>query len=200
MRKFKYQETILSTINSFYNSVQAVIDTGEKQTRPLYCLNSVRQGCPLSVPLFLIYIEPLLRMLKNRIKGIKSFRTEAKVAGFVYDITVYLKDYADIHTTGGTISQFCRWSGAKLNGSKTKIMQLGEWKGDTRWRIPWVQKAMELNILGITFEKRIESKISRRWNKAAQVIVGKCKDYTPRTLTLHQRANLIKAHILPPLL
>ena len=63
MRKFKYPETFIATISSLYNGVQAVIDTGEKQTRPLNCLNSVRQGCPLSVPLFLICIEPLL---KNR--------------------------------------------------------------------------------------------------------------------------------------
>lgn len=193
--KLGFPPNFTAMLKGLYVDVQAVIDVGEAQTKPIKCENSVRQGCPLSVPLYLIYIEPLLRMLKKRLRGIDSFKASAKTAGFVDDVTLFLKNNVDIHAAGGTIEQFCRWTGARLNRKKTNIMFLGTWRAKPR-SIPWAQEAKELNILGITFQQTIEETVKKQWAKTHQLTVSKYKDYSTRTLTIHQKARLIKTHVL----
>lgn len=195
MAKLGIPESFVRMLQILYEDVQAVVDTGVKSTRVIKCSSSIRQGCPLSVPLFLVYIDPLLKMLSNRIQGIETFRSTAKVAGFIDDITVFIQDNKDIHTTGGTIAQFCRWSGAMLNRSKSKLTPIGAW-AEKQIKIPWAQLSKEIKVLGVTFQPLMGQTIKREWARIYQETVGVLRGYSTRCLTIHQKAVLLKTHVL----
>jgi len=54
--------------------------------------SSIRQGSPLSMLLFTLYLNPLLHALHDHLSGIKigQDNTTVAVAGYVDDVTVFL--------------------------------------------------------------------------------------------------------------
>ena len=81
-----YSITVLSPMNG-NTPVGDITDVG-----------SLRQGCPLSVHLFAIFIEPLLVALTNNLEGILLHGHKVAVRGFVDDTAVFVKTDKDITT------------------------------------------------------------------------------------------------------
>ena len=52
-------------------------------------IQSVRQGCPLSMHLFVLYVEPLLVRLSHVLQGIGVFDQKLTVRAFVDDVTLF---------------------------------------------------------------------------------------------------------------
>ena len=88
---------------------------------------SVRQGCPLSIHLFALYIEPLLVRLSNTISGVELHGENVKVRAFVDDLTICVSSHEDILKACQTIEEFCVWTNARINKNKTKLLGLGGW-------------------------------------------------------------------------
>jgi hypothetical protein len=59
--------------------------------------SSIRQGCPLSMLLFALCLNPLLQALEEGLSGIKVGRDNTKVALAAYadDVTVFLSSTVD---------------------------------------------------------------------------------------------------------
>ena len=79
-----YSITVLSPMNG-NTPVGDITDVG-----------SLRGGCPLSVHLFAIFIEPLLVALTNNLEGILLHGHKVAVRGFVDDTAVFVKTDKDI--------------------------------------------------------------------------------------------------------
>ena len=71
---------------------------------------SVRQGCPLSVHLFGLYIEPLLVCLAKGIDGIEHYGKRIKVRAYVDDLVVLVSSIKDIRRACEIILEFCAWT------------------------------------------------------------------------------------------
>ena len=114
---------------------------------PISVLFSVRQGCPIAMLLFIVYIKPLLLQLCKIVSGY-SLRVPILHSGSFNDqIAVKEKqelfvDYSEINVTNDSefwavdemVCCFEQVSGAILNrSSKSKVMGLGCWKGQTKW-------------------------------------------------------------------
>jgi hypothetical protein len=89
-------------------------------------LDSVRQGCPLSMHLFVIYIEPLLTRLSQVINGINLFGTNVTVRAMVDDVAIFVSSDRDITNAGDVLDQFCNWAKARMRKQKTKILGFGK--------------------------------------------------------------------------
>ncbi len=87
----------------------------------------MRQGCPLSIHLFAIYIEPLLVRLTNTLGGINLHGERVKDRAYVNDLTVSVSSNTDILRACGAIEEFCTWTHARINKAKTKLLGLGHW-------------------------------------------------------------------------
>lgn len=84
-------------------------------------IQSVRQGCPLSIHLFILYIKLLLVL-----QGIRVFDQKLTVRTFVDDVTIFLSSDRDVVKAGEVLDLFCQWTEARMNKKKTKALE--KWK------------------------------------------------------------------------
>ena len=89
-------------------------------------IQSVRQGCPLSIHLFILYIKLLLVRLAHVLQGIRVFDQKLTVRTFVDDVTIFLSSDRDVVKTGEVLDLFCQWTEARMNKKKTKALE--KWK------------------------------------------------------------------------
>jgi len=113
--KTLYSITELCPLNG--NDIVGTVDNAQ----------SVRQGCPLSVHLFALYIEPLLVCLSRGIDGIDHYGKRIKVRAYVDDLVVFVSSMKDVRRACEIILEFCAWTNARINKGKTKLLGLGTW-------------------------------------------------------------------------
>ncbi len=93
--KTLYSITELCPLNG--NGIVGTVDNAQ----------SVRQGCPLSVHLFALYIEPLLVCLSRGIDGIEHYGKRNKVRAYVDDLVVFVSSMKDVRRACEIILEFC---------------------------------------------------------------------------------------------
>jgi hypothetical protein len=98
---------------------------------PIKC--STRQGCPLSMLLFTLCLDPLLRKLDEDLNDHRPARSSGRPAVVAYadDFTVILRSQRDIRVVQAPVNQYEAATGAMLNLSKSKAMALGTWETTT---------------------------------------------------------------------
>ena len=90
----------------------------------------VRQGCPLSVYLFLICVEIMGCMVRENkdISGLVINNNEHKLKQFADDCICTLKSEFSVHNLITMINLFSNVSGLKLNLEKSLLFYLGPWR------------------------------------------------------------------------
>ena len=78
------------------------------------CTNSIRQGCPLSMHLFVIYLEPLIAKLENIFWGLKVGTKRLKLRAYVDDLTILATSDKEIELMGKVVDSFCVSFGASI--------------------------------------------------------------------------------------
>ena len=198
-----YPHELTTRLESLYVGTTSVISYGVgRQTAPIPCLSSIRQGCPLSVTLFIIYIDPLLCAISNGIEGIRGVPRPVKLAGLVDDVTAFATTAEDLNTIGDVAKRFCQWTGAQLNNQKTKVLVLGPRQPDACLRrenapqVSWATDAAEVRLLGINFNADYEELSTLNWTTILNRMTCALAASNTRNLSLHQRVRFINQHIL----
>ena len=127
MLKMGFQKTFIDIIMIFYiDRISRCLVNGDL-TNVFRVERGVRQGCPLSMLLFIISQEPLYASIENSIKILpfKTPNTNMKINGYADDTNLVLADDQSIIEAFRLIKDFADASGAKLNVNKTKIFGMG---------------------------------------------------------------------------
>ena len=127
MAAMGYPIQFVDWLKTLYSITQLCPLNGSAIVGTIDDAQSVRQGCPLSIHLFAIYVEPLLMRLSRSIVGFDLLGEQVKVRAFVDDLTVFVSSRADILRACGIIEEFCAWTNARINKAKTKLLGLGNW-------------------------------------------------------------------------
>ena len=190
-------------------------------TKPIDLLMSVRQGDPMAMLLFLIYMEPLLMMIRRSIKGThfmgeRSHDTSKQMEGrlpmgemcvptkdeaYVDDCNLLIQDENDLLVVDTIFRNFEDLSGAILNRDcKTKIMGLGEWRGKEKWKLDWIKVESSLKIFGITFHPTYDEILEDNWRLAKEGFVKCLNAWKTRSLeSIFQKVEVLKTYALPKL-
>jgi hypothetical protein len=120
---------------------------------PINC--SIRQGCPLSMLLFALCLDPFLRKLDETLKGHRTANHSRRqiVIAYADDVTIILQSPQEVPLVQEAIRVYEAASSASLNLQKSKAMALGSW--NTTNTVMGLDYQNELRILGIRFATTI---------------------------------------------
>ncbi|GBG78679.1 hypothetical protein CBR_g27902 [Chara braunii] len=146
-------EVFVKAVQSVLQSTEARIQENGFFSAPLRVTRSVRQGCPLSPALYILYVEHLHEMIKRNVE-IKGFVLptggEVKSNVFADDTAaVSLATQQSVSALRKEMAGFEKFAGAKLNWNKSvavvPVTVEGDMFQDMRTQDPGVQ----LSYLGI---------------------------------------------------
>ena len=119
----------IKTVKALYQNAHTQVAINGILSKPFKVTHGVRQGDPLSCPLFDLAIEPLACKLRNdpEVHGLTIPGLDKKLVInlFADDTTLYLSDKDRFDTIEPKLRAWCEASGAKFNIKKTEIIPLG---------------------------------------------------------------------------
>ena len=153
MRAFGIGEEFISWVSRIYSNATSVVNINGFFTSPIPLKRGVRQGCPLSLHLYVMVIEVLaiqLRLNPN-IVGFTIHGEKIVSVHYVDDATIVIKQNRCFKEVIKELSNYEEASGAKVNYDKTKGLWTGSWKRrrTSPIDITWTSKNVE--NLGVFF-------------------------------------------------
>ena len=188
-------------------------------SKPVNILISIRQGDPLAMVLFIIFIEPLLMQIKMKARGLSVLGLrenqygwelyrggghvvmEQNELGYVDDINVVLGDPEDMLTIDEVFRKFEKMSGALLNRSeKTKCLGLGKFEGRKRWPLPWIKVESSIKVFGVRHFSTYKKTIDANWSEVLKNFSTCLMSWNTRVLnSVFQRTSVLNIFALPRL-
>ena len=163
-------------------------------TEPVKLLFSFRQGDPISMLLYLIYIEPLLVKLGKSLHGIKFPDFTEIDDDYCDDIEIMIENDQDLIIADEIFRMFESFAGAVLNRShKSRIMGLGCNEGRQDWPLAWLKVEESLKIFGIIIYPNYLKTVEENWKILLKKFRDKLFSWNLRSLdTFQQRVDVVR--------
>ncbi len=164
-------------------------------------LFSIRQGDPIAMPLYTIYMEPLLVNLEDVCKGIRIGDCTELDEPYADDVEVLVDDDSDFEKVNTVFEKFENLSGAVLSRSeKSKVMGFGCWKDRDVWPLPWLKCVKQLKVYGFDILPSYTEMLEENWKVAVQNVRKAVMSFDLRSLnTINQRVDVLNIFVLPKL-
>ena len=154
---------------------------------------SVRQGCPLSMLLFVICSEPFLNLIQsnNQINGYKlPGGTRLKCSAYADDTSYIISSENEIQEIVEGYEKFRKAAGAKINLEKTEILKIG--KPKIRLSEKWKKYEKEkIKYLGVWISEGNMTELNTE--EVLKKIKKKIGFWKSRKLSLWGRVHVTKA-------
>ena len=130
LEKCGFGQGFISWVKCCYKDIVSCVMNNGYSSNWFQLSRGVRQGCSLSVYLFLLCAEIMACMVRenNDIVGLMVNNNEHKLKQFADDCTCTLKNEVSVHCLILTINVFSHISGLKLNLEKSLLFYLGPWR------------------------------------------------------------------------
>ena len=105
MHAHAFSESFLRRIMLLYDKATSEILVNGFRTRQIPIKRSVRQGCPLSMTLYALCLNPLIKTIDKNISGIRigNNQTRRAIVAYADDVTIFLTRVEDIPKLEGTL-------------------------------------------------------------------------------------------------
>ena len=117
MTKLGFPKLIINWLMILYTNITSSCIINGNITKEFNIERGVRQGCPLSMLVYVLFQEPLyLAIQQNRkILAIETPDKESKTMGYADDTTICIRDDESLVETFKVINGFVRASNSKIN-------------------------------------------------------------------------------------
>jgi len=189
-------------IKILYKDIGAFIEINGALTETVSVERGIRQGCPVSMLLFVLQAEPLLAAVRQNqsIRGCQvpliQGTIDLKVLSYADDNTFLLRDPASLEALTHQLERFCRASGAKINEDKTEVVPLGKIPNCQKDLIPKSLLKKQVKVLGVYIGKDSHKK---NWKEAFQNISAKMASCEKKHLNLFDRVRYVNTYVLSKL-
>ena len=158
----------------------------------------VRQGCPLSVYLFLLVVELLAIQIRqnNEIKGIQLSASEIVISQLADDTSIFLKDPRYIASLLRILTKFAICSGLKTNVEKTKVHNLGQTNIEANELEGMTLEQGPIKLLGITLTNSEKESIEENFLPKLKVMKNLLNQWSQRSLSLKGKITVINSLII----
>ena len=137
---------------------------------PIPVLSGVRQGDPMSCPLFVAVIESLATYItqNERIPGVRS--NVVKTTMYADDTTIIVSSPDKAKEVIKTLTLYGRASGAKVNWNKTMLLLVGSIPKFSITGVQSVDEEHPYKHLGIPVGVKLESALRDHWSCMVQKV------------------------------
>ena len=148
LKALNLPDNFIDWVKIMYTDIYSNIEINGTTTQDIKISRSVRQGCPLSMLLFILTAEGLAEKIRANpeIKGYNiTPNIEKKIAAYTDDTTLILTTKKSIDESLKMIEEYCNASGALTNIEKTEAIILGPWKlKDLREILSWIKDRVKI--------------------------------------------------------
>jgi hypothetical protein len=158
--------------------------------------SSVKQGLPISTLLFASCVDLLLRILDQKLTGIRIGKRARKTALVAYadDINIFVTTPTDIPIISDAIKCYKKATGARLNTRKSKVLVVGGW--GTSMDTLNIKYHAEIKILGVKFASTTEHSMNNSWANLTGKVRAQPGDTYGRDVSLSQRIRNMQEYLL----
>ena len=199
LEKLKIGNKNLGFIKLFYKNIFSKIEINGDYTSKIKIKRGIRQGCPLSMLLFIISTDLLTRKIQKneQIKGIKFQNFNFKIAQYADDTTFAFQNYKEIEDILIELKQFEKVSGLKINPEKTQIIATNTFlKTKIETNYPLFKFNEFLKILGVKFYLNPNYN-NKNWYELLPKIRSILYKHENRKLSIYGKNQIIKTLIIP---
>ena len=198
LEKFGFGTYFCTWVKILYTDIVSAVKVNGYVSDTFSLGRGVRQGCPLSAPLYVLIAEIFAENIRRdkNISGIVVNKQEFKILQYADDTTLVLRGDKSIQAIKKHISDFEKAAGAKININKSEGIWLGSFKGRTDRPLGFKWHKKSLKILGIFFgtentEKlNWEPKISK-FNKILNLWKSRDLSFRGRAVVINQLASSV---------
>ncbi|XP_066590571.1 trichohyalin-like [Prorops nasuta] len=163
-------ESLRGAIEEVYRETACKVKRGGEMGEKFWTNRGVKQGCPMSAKLFILYMAGLEKKLEERAKGGVQIGAK-KLYTLIYadDIVVLAKGMAGLRMMMGAMEEFMDEMGMEISKEKTKLVRFGkrvEGKMRVKWKGGWIEEEKEVTYLGGKGKKG-------RWGDEGGLGIGK---------------------------
>ena len=171
LKIFNFGPYIISMVSALITNSESCVRNGGWHSSWFPCERGVRQGCCVSPYLFLLVAEILSIKLHNSedLKGISINPANlklAKVLQYADDLSLFVKNEAELEAALKIIENFGMLSGLQLNRQKSIVLPFGGYQrsNTSDQDVKWLKPDEYIKVLGIYFSGQTEaSKIDLNW-------------------------------------
>ena len=199
LTKLGFEGNIKIWIEAMYTNITSQIEINGKLTSKILVERSVRQGCPLSMILFVLTTIPLINMIETNvdIKGIKTmYNNEIKILAYADDTTICISDIKSILKTIEIYNIHASASESKLNSAKTEILKLGNWKNKKPLEEYKKYVKEEIKVLGGNFCSKKSNSGKINWEMKIEKIKKLIQSFEKRNLSIVGKVLLANTMLL----
>ena len=163
-------------------------------TRAIQLRFSIRQGDPLAMLLYIVYIEPLLWTLERKINGLRVKNFVQKLEAYCDDVNITTEKLEDFEVVSNVVKRFEKVSGAILSrNKKCKVIGFGKWASKSDWPLDWLKPVKFERIFGIFICDDYDEMLKLNWDFRLKKFSNAIFSWSPRVLdTLQQRVEVIR--------
>ena len=128
LEKKKFNNDVLAVIKTLYHQTSTSVQVNGHLSGDIELQRGVRQGCPLSPSLYVIYVESFLSYIRNQsgFIGIQLPHMVAKVSAYADDLLFFCRDQKDINCIFAFFQNIKKGTGSELNLNKTQLLAIGK--------------------------------------------------------------------------
>ena len=194
LKAMNFGDSFISWVRLLYKDISSQILVNGTLTDSFNITRSVRQGCSLSMILYVLAIEVLGDKIRKNpnIIGIRlENHQEEKIIQHADDCNCFISIKESYKEVIKEFTNFEKASGSKINKDKTEILLLGKWKNqNTNIDPKYIKKTIK--IMGINYG---ENEQKENYDK----IIAKIKDilasFENKYLSYVQKAQIINTYI-----
>lgn len=195
LQKFNFPETFINCIKSVYANASSRILINGFLSREININCSVRQGCPMSMVLFVLYIEPLIRQISNSIPAVLVYDKFINVFAYADDLVVFIKTDLEFDKLFSILDSYGLVAQIRLNYHKSSFLRLNNVHvGPQR-----IHEVDSMKILGVIFQKTWSSMVNANYGRLITNLKAVLKMHNVRQLNILERCIVLNVYILSKL-
>lgn len=201
MEALKVDKTLISWTKILYNKCQSQIQINKELiTQPIPIRSGIRQGCPLSMLLYIIGAEILNKMIKQH-KNITAYKIGSEkitLQQYADDTSFILNTPNQIEYIYEVLQKYELISGLCINKEKTEALIINdEDKNYIRDKYPEIKITDNIKLLGIHFNKDMKP---MSWDSVIYHIKSILRDHENRKISIIGKNIIVNSLIVPHIL